>query len=184
MKLSSFYLLHWGITPVLYHCISISSNKFHQQNGSLYQDHAHSLHFNTNTFVFIFTELLDLCQTTGSSLKLSTVQSGPWWTQKGNVECGNFSMWQRCQNCIIPIGHVNNIPTQCNFHWNLLKYSVKTLYAIIDWKCLGIPKQCIVGYSLTLTLHCRLGTDIYLRHNNCWFINSSTTAEVYKSFEY
>ena len=150
LKLCFFSLLHWGITlNVLYHCISISSNKFCQHNGSLYQDYAHSLHFNTNTFVSIFTELLDRCQTTGSLLKLSTVQSGPWWTQRRNVECGNISMWQRCQKCIIPIGHVNNISTQCNFHWNFQKYSVKILYTIIYWVCLRFPKWCIMGYSLT-----------------------------------
>ena len=37
------------------------------------------------------------------------------------------------------IGHVNNI-SQCNFHCNFQKYSVKITYAIIDWVCLGIPK--------------------------------------------
>ena len=38
---------------------------------------------------------------------------------------------------------------QCSFHWNFQKYSVKILYAIIDWVCLGIPKHWLVGYLLT-----------------------------------
>ena len=37
------------------------------------------------------------------------------------------------------IGHVNNIPNAI-FHWNFQKYSVKIIYAIIDWVCLGFPK--------------------------------------------
>ena len=36
--------------------------------------------------------------------------------------------------------------SQCNFS---LKYSVKIIYAIIDWVYPGLPKWCIVGYSLT-----------------------------------
>ena len=34
-------------------------------------------------------------------------------------------------------------------HLNFQKYSVKILYAIMDWVCLGQPKQSIVGYSST-----------------------------------
>ena len=33
------------------------------------------------------------------------------------------------------------------FHWNYQNYSVKIIYAIIDWVCLGFPKWCIVGFS-------------------------------------
>ena len=31
------------------------------------------------------------------------------------------------------------------------------LYAIIDWVCLGIPKLCIVGYSLTCPIRFQIG---------------------------
>ena len=34
-------------------------------------------------------------------------------------------------------------------HLNFQKYSVKILYSIMDWVCLGQPKQSIVGYSST-----------------------------------
>ena len=34
------------------------------------------------------------------------------------------------------------------FYWYFQEYSVKILHAIIDRVCLGIPKWCIVGYSL------------------------------------
>ena len=33
-------------------------------------------------------------------------------------------------------------------HRNFQKYSVKYIYAIIDWVCLEFPKWCIVGYLL------------------------------------
>ena len=39
-----------------------------------------------------------------------------------------------------PIEYVDNIPTMQFFHWNFQKYSVKVIYAIIDWVCLGFPK--------------------------------------------
>ena len=38
------------------------------------------------------------------------------------------------------IEHVNNIPTMQSFHCNFQKYSVKIIYAIIDWMCLEFPK--------------------------------------------
>ena len=40
--------------------------------------------------------------------------------------------------------------SQCNFPLEFSELLGQNLiHAIIDWVCLGIPKQCIVGYSLT-----------------------------------
>ena len=58
-----------------------------------------------------------------------------------------------------PIEHVNNIPIMQFFIWisrntqsKSYMLSSKTL-EIIDWVSLGIPKKCIVGYSLTYPIH-------------------------------
>ena len=61
---------------------------------------------------------------------------------------------------------VNNLNKACYqhsqshtaiFHWNFQKYSVKFIYAIIDWVWLGFPELCIVGYSLTGLIIRRVG---------------------------
>ena len=44
-------------------------------------------------------------------------------------------------------GMLVTIP-QCNFDSGIPKI-LKVFYASVDWICLGIPKKCIVGYSLT-----------------------------------
>ena len=45
------------------------------------------------------------------------------------------------------------------FHWYFQNYSVKILYAIIDWEYLEISKWWIMGYSLSCPIE--LITDIY-----------------------
>ena len=66
--------------------------------------------------------------------------------QSSSMSHSNFSDLQSYNR---EIRHVKNIPHNAMFHWNFQKYSVRVLYAIIDWVCRGIPKWCIVGYSLT-----------------------------------
>ena len=44
-------------------------------------------------------------------------------------------------------GMLVTIP-QCNFDSGIPKI-FKVFYASVEWICLGIPKKCIVGYSLT-----------------------------------
>ena len=67
---------------------------------------------------------------------------------------------------IIWIGHINNIPTI--FHWTSQKYLVKFFYVIIEWVCLGFPKQCNLGYSTTclIVAHFSYGYAVYNKSVN------------------
>ena len=58
---------------------------------------------------------------------------------------------QACFDHVDQIGHSHH--NDVFFHRNCQKYSVKIIYTIIDWVCLGIPEWCIVGYSVTCPIN-------------------------------
>ena len=68
------------------------------------------------------------------------------WQSEGYM----FRMWK--MSCYSWIGHVNYISTIqfCLEFPEILSQN----HCTIDWVVLGIPKQCIMGYSLTCPIDC------------------------------
>ena len=77
------------------------------------------------------------------SIWLFVFSALPWTPVSEMVLKGSESNINLCS-----IGHVSNIPTM-QFSLEFPEILSQNLIAIIDWVWLGIPKVCLVGYSLT-----------------------------------
>ena len=95
---------------------------------------------------------------------LNQPSTGSWTKNKSRIRELGFH-WVVAMSIRVKSKFLHNSPCEQHSHiavfsQNSQKNSTKILYANIDWDCVGIPKWCIVGYSVACSIEWLLFTFI------------------------